>query len=53
MNVKVNHINTDEYPTKAKRPMNSRMSKKNLAEGGFGKLRSWEEAVHDYIECLK
>jgi len=49
MNVKVNYITTAEYPTKAKRPMNSRMSKNKLVYCGFGKLRNWKEAVGEYI----
>lgn len=49
MNVKVNHISTAEYPTKAKRPMNSRMSKEKLVDGGFGKLISWKEAVSSFL----
>ena len=52
MDVKVNCITTAEYPTKAKRPVNSRMSKGKLVECGFRKLRSWDEAVKEYIECL-
>lgn len=53
MDVKVNHITTAEYPTKAKRPMNSRMSKAKLESSGLKKLRSWKGAVKDHIECLK
>lgn len=49
MEVKVNHITTAEYSTKARRPMNSRMSKKRLVECGFRKLRSWEEAMNEYV----
>ncbi len=49
MNVKVNHITTAEYPTKAKRPLNSRMSKEKLVDYGFGKLMNWKEAVKKYI----
>ena len=32
---KVNYITTQEYPTKATRPMNSRLSKRSLDEAGF------------------
>jgi len=53
MDVKVNHISTVEYPTKARRPMNSRMSKEKLEERGFKRLRSWKEAVEEYTELLK
>lgn len=52
MNVKVNHIATDEYPTKAKRPVNSRLSKEKL-KGNFRELRDWKNALKEYIkiEC--
>ncbi len=50
--VKVNHITTAEYSTKAKRPLNSRMSKSNLCENGFYILPSWEDAVKRYISSL-
>ena len=52
MNVKVNHITTDKYPTKAKRPLNSRLSKEKL-KGNFRELRDWKNALKEYIkiEC--
>ena len=52
MNVKVNHIATDEYLTKAKRPVNSRLSKEKL-KGNFRELRDWKNALKEYIkiEC--
>ncbi len=53
LDVVVNDIPTSEYPTNATRPMNSKMSKKALEENGFKRLRSWQEAVEDYIKELK
>mgnify|MGYP000732015633 FL=1 len=52
MNVKVNHIATDEYPTKAKRPLNSRLSKEKL-KCNFRELKHWRNALKEYIkiEC--
>ena len=47
--VKTNPITTDQYPTAAKRPMNSRMSKDKLTEFGFALLPSWEEALNNYL----
>lgn len=47
---KVNFIPTYEYPTRAKRPLNSRMSKKSLDEAGFKRLPSWQDALRRYIE---
>ena len=49
MNVKVNHITTVEYPTKAKRPLNSRLSKKKL-KSNFRQLTDWENALKEYIK---
>ena len=49
MNVKVNHIITDEYPTKAKRPLNSRLSKEKL-KGNFRELKDWKNALKEYIK---
>lgn len=43
--VKVNHIVTSEYPAKARRPRNSRLSKQCLAERGFQPLPPWRSAV--------
>ena len=53
MDVKVNYITTAEYPTKARRPMNSRMSKEKLMECGFSKLRSWKDTVKIYLSKIR
>ena len=50
--VKTNPITTDQYPTAAKRPMNSRMSKDKLTEFGFALLPSWEEALNNYLNLI-
>lgn len=49
VNIDVTPISTSEYPTKANRPMNSKMSKDKLINNGFKQLRSWKEAVGEYI----
>ncbi|XTR37210.1 dTDP-4-dehydrorhamnose reductase [Paraclostridium tenue] len=49
VNINVTPISTSEYPTKANRPMNSKMSKDKLINNGFKQLRSWKEAVGEYI----
>ncbi|PIC77119.1 dTDP-4-dehydrorhamnose reductase [Sporosarcina sp. P19] len=47
--VKVNSITTEEYPTRAVRPKNSRMSKQKLLDSGFEPLPKWQDAVTRYI----
>lgn len=46
---KINYIPTNEYPTKAARPLNSRLSKKSITNGGFELLPSWENALDRYL----
>lgn len=53
MKVKVNPVTSDEFPTKAKRPHNSRMSKDKLEEQGFIRLPSWQDALERYLKCLE
>lgn len=47
---KVNFIPTSDYPTRAVRPLNSRMSKSSLDEAGFNRLPSWQDAVGRYLK---
>ena len=49
INTKVNRITSDQYPMKAKRPMNSRMSTKCLTDNGFSLLPDWKDALSRYI----
>lgn len=49
----VNPVSSSQYITKAKRPLNSRLSKASLDEGGFERLPRWEEAVEEYLFNLK
>ncbi|QWH63541.1 dTDP-4-dehydrorhamnose reductase [Bacillus mycoides] len=51
--VKVNSITTEEYPTRAVRPKNSRMSKQKLIDNGFKPLPAWQEAAKHYITQLQ
>lgn len=55
-NVKVNPITTEEYlkvnPNQARRPLNSRMSKKSLEKAGFKLLPNWKDAVDRYLKEL-
>lgn len=50
MDVKVNHITTAEYPTRAKRPLNSRLSKEKIINNKFIIFRAWEKALREFIE---
>nr|WP_314465963.1 dTDP-4-dehydrorhamnose reductase [uncultured Clostridium sp.] len=49
MNVTVEPVTSDQFPVKAKRPMNSRMSKDKLKENGFQPLPSWQDALRRYL----
>lgn len=51
--VKVNAIPTSEYPARAARPMNSRMSKDKLEQMGFARLPDWHDALARYLKELK
>lgn len=42
-------VASTEYPSKAKRPMNSRMSKDKLVENGFKRLPDWKTALKEYL----
>lgn len=54
INTKVKYISTNEYKTKAVRPLNSRLSKKSLINNGFKLLPTWQDAIDRYnIELSK
>lgn len=50
--VQVNPINSIEYPTKAIRPQNSKLSKQKLLDNQLTTLRPWELALESYISQL-
>ncbi|MCL2436414.1 MAG: dTDP-4-dehydrorhamnose reductase [Clostridiales bacterium] len=45
---KINPIPSSQYPTKAVRPKNSRLSKASLDEAGFKRLPEWKAALRAY-----
>lgn len=49
MTVKVNEISTAEYPSRAMRPSNSRLSKRCLDESNFDRLPEWKEALSRFL----
>lgn len=51
-NVVILPVSSDAYPTKAKRPSNSRMSKEKLDKNGFNRLPSWQDALRRYLKEL-
>lgn len=42
-------VPTEMYPTKAHRPLNSKLSKQKLSDCGFKRLPSWQDAVDRYL----
>ena len=47
--VTVYPIPTSKYPTRAVRPLNSRMSKERIKQSDFVKLQSWRDALKCYL----
>jgi len=52
LNCQVDPILSADYPAKAKRPNNSRLSKTKLDEAGFERLPSWQDALERYLKEL-
>jgi dTDP-4-dehydrorhamnose reductase/dTDP-4-dehydrorhamnose 3,5-epimerase len=50
--MKINPISTKEYPTKAARPLNSKLSKRNTDKAGINRLPHWEDAISRFISEL-
>lgn len=53
MDIKPIPCKTEDYPFKAKRPKNSRLSKDKLTEKGFKRLPPWQDALDRYMNELE
>ncbi|WP_432631063.1 dTDP-4-dehydrorhamnose reductase [Brotaphodocola sp.] len=51
--VKVTPVSSDQFPVKAVRPANSRMSKAKLAENGFEPLPTWQDALGRFLKEIE
>lgn len=48
----INPVPSDEYPVKAERPHNSRLSKKCLDDIGIDRLPTWQDALKRFLKEL-
>lgn len=53
INQKVVPCTSDQYPTPAKRPHNSRLQKLVLKESGIYQMPHWEDALNDFLSSQK
>lgn len=52
MKVKVHPVDSSQFPAKAERPKNSRMSKDKLEEQGFTRMPLWQDALSRYLKAI-
>lgn len=53
MEITVKKIKTEDYPTKAKRPKNSKFSKEKLDHAKINRLPMWNDGVQRFISSLQ
>ncbi|MCL2797666.1 MAG: dTDP-4-dehydrorhamnose reductase [Firmicutes bacterium] len=49
----VKAVPTSEYKTVAKRPLNSRLSKKSVFDAGYPAIPTWQDALERYLEEIR
>ena len=52
VNIQVDPVPSSAFPTKAKRPHNSRLSKKSLDKAGFDRLPNWQDALNRFLQSI-
>lgn len=50
--ITVHPVTSEQFPSKAKRPHNSRMSKDKLEANGFDRLPTWQDALNRYLKAI-
>ena len=50
--ITVHPVTSEQFPAKAKRPHNSRMSKDKLEANGFDRLPAWQDALNRYLKAI-
>lgn len=53
LNSRISPITSSEYPAKAKRPQNSRLSKQKLVDNGFEPLPDWKNALARFLNDIE
>lgn len=53
MDVPVTPVSSSEFPAKATRPSNSRMSKEKLSDNGFERLPVWQDALGRFLKEIE
>jgi dTDP-4-dehydrorhamnose reductase len=51
--IELKPVTSAEFPTKAKRPLNSRLDKSKLVNNGFKPLSDWKDALRIYLNELE